>query len=132
MLLWKDEGHCLRIEWGSMGPREISFLGCMEKRETLFGRGRLPSVRPFLRLERNGVWIEALCSEDGEHWFSLGQARFALTGPIQVGLYAIGMIDRTIYPGAHRAGTAIRFEEFALWETGTDRVAAIETIWHSD
>jgi hypothetical protein len=45
----------------------------------------------------------------------VGQARFP-GGPAQVGLYAIGSIDRGLYPGAYPEGTAIRFERFALWE----------------
>jgi hypothetical protein len=39
-----------------------------------------------------------------------------------VGLHAIGMIDRTIYPGAYPEGTAIRFECFALWGNVAERV----------
>jgi len=45
----------------------------------------------------------------------VGQIHFPTEGPLQVGLHAIGMIDRTIYPGAYPDGTAIRFESFQLW-----------------
>jgi hypothetical protein len=36
--------------------------------------------------------------------------------PLQVGLHAIGDIDRSVYHGAYPDGTAIRFESFQLWE----------------
>jgi hypothetical protein len=38
--------------------------------------------------------------------------------PVQIGVYAIGDIDRTIYPGAYPDGTAIRFESFEIWQMG--------------
>jgi len=59
--------------------------------------------------------VAAFCSADGEAWFSVGRARFP-AGPAQVGLYAIGSIDRAIYPGAYPEGTAIRFSRFVLRE----------------
>ena len=34
----------------------------------------------------------------------------------QVGLYAIGNLDRVVYPGAFSEGTAIRFEGLWIWE----------------
>ena len=59
--------------------------------------------------------MDALCSADGENWFTVGHAAFAVEDPIQVGLHAIGNIDRTIYRGAYPDGAAIRFESFQLW-----------------
>ena len=35
--------------------------------------------------------------------------------PIQVGIHAIGMIDRTIYCGAYKEGTATVLREFRIW-----------------
>jgi hypothetical protein len=35
---------------------------------------------------------------------------------VEVGVVAIGSIDRAVYPGAYPEGTAIRFESFDLWE----------------
>jgi len=37
--------------------------------------------------------------------------------PLQVGVCAIGNIDRTAYHGAYPEGTAIRFETFQMWGT---------------
>ena len=48
----------------------------------------------------------------GGSWRSAGQATFPADDPVEVGLYAVGMIDRTIYHGAFPDGTAIRFEAF--------------------
>jgi hypothetical protein len=115
LLIWKDRENFLRLEMGSHGEHEICFRGCLGNGDTLFGRGRLPADRAFLRLERQGAQVKALCSADGRNWFTVGEAEFPAENPVEVGLHAIGMIDRTIYPGAHPAGTAIRFESFALW-----------------
>jgi hypothetical protein len=52
--------------------------------------------------------MNALCSADSEQWFSVGHMDFPVDEPVQVGLHAIGMIDRLIYPGAYPDGTAIR------------------------
>jgi hypothetical protein len=59
--------------------------------------------------------VNALCSPDGERWFTVGHAEFPVEDPVEVGLHAIGSIDRTIYPGAYPEGTAIRFEVFEVW-----------------
>jgi regulation of enolase protein 1 (concanavalin A-like superfamily) len=77
------------------------------------------SGRVFLRLERVGDRVNALCSADGETWFTVGHVPFPVEDPLQVGLHAIGNIDRTIYRGAYPDGTAIRFESCQLW--GVDR-----------
>jgi class 3 adenylate cyclase/tetratricopeptide (TPR) repeat protein len=115
LLLWKDERNYLRLDRGIWGPGEISFHGCIDGQDLHFGRGRLPAERILLRLERLGTRVNALCSADGERWFTAGQVEFPIEDPVEVGLHAIGMIDRTIYPGAYPEGTAIRFERFDLW-----------------
>ena len=51
----------------------------------------------------------------------VGQATFPARSPVQVGLYAVGKIERSIYPGAYSDGTAIRFESFQLWGLHTGR-----------
>jgi hypothetical protein len=68
-----------------------------------------------LRLERVGDRVNALCSADGESWFTVGHVAFPVQDPVQVGLHAIGNIDRSVYQGAYPDGTAIRFESFQLW-----------------
>jgi adenylate cyclase len=115
LLLWKDETNYLRLDRGTRGKHEISFCGCLDNRDLLFGRGRLPGERVFLRLERIGSRVSALCSADGGAWFAVGCVEFPAEDPVAVGLNAIGSIDRTLYPGAYPDGTAIRFERFELW-----------------
>ena len=46
----------------------------------------------------------------------MGHVTFPTEGPLQVGVHAIGKIDRTVYPGGYAKGTAIRFESFQLWQ----------------
>jgi regulation of enolase protein 1 (concanavalin A-like superfamily) len=70
-----------------------------------------------LRFEVTGDRVDALCSLDREQWFSVGHATFPVDKEAQVGVHAIGMIDRTIYHGAYPEGTAIRFTAFNLWGT---------------
>jgi hypothetical protein len=59
--------------------------------------------------------VNALCSADGEAWFTVGGVAFPVEDPVEIGLHAIGNIDRTIYHGAYPEGTAIRFEAFEVW-----------------
>jgi class 3 adenylate cyclase/DNA-binding SARP family transcriptional activator len=115
LLLWKDRENFLRLDRGLSGEHEISLLGCRENNDLFIGRGRLASDRVFLRLERLDGRVNGLCSSDGQSWYTLGHAEFAVEDPVEVGVYAIGDIDRTVYPGAHPEGTAIRFEWFRLW-----------------
>jgi hypothetical protein len=118
ILLWKDRENYLRLDRGTWGEREITFLGCLKGQDVLIGRGCLPldaSGQVCLRLERLGGHVNALCSADGKTWFTVGHVAFPVEGPVQVGLHAIGSIDRTIYRGAYPDGTAIRFNSFALW-----------------
>jgi tetratricopeptide (TPR) repeat protein len=120
LLLWMDERSYLGLQWGTFGPGQVGLEGAIENVDVVIGRGLLPDgaqERAFLRLERRGDHVAAFCSADGEAWFRVGRARFP-AGPAQVGLYAIGSIDRAIYPGAYPDGTAIRFESFQLWEGG--------------
>jgi regulation of enolase protein 1 (concanavalin A-like superfamily) len=115
LLLWKDEDNYLLLDWGRGGPNEICLEGCLGRKDVVVGRGRLPAERVFLRLERHGARVDALCSADGETWWSVGHADFPTEDPVQIGLCAIGAIDRAIYPGAYREGTAIRFEVLRVW-----------------
>jgi hypothetical protein len=118
LLLWKDQDNYLRLDWGTAGAREASFQGCIGNQDLIIGRGRLNTdtiERVLLRLERIGERVNALCSADGDEWLTVGQVDFSVEDPLQVGLHAIGNIDRTIYHGAYPEGTAIRFESFTVW-----------------
>jgi DNA-binding SARP family transcriptional activator len=119
LALWQDEGNFLALEMGSMGRRELTFRGCLEGRDGVFGRGRLPSERAWLRLERAPDGLRALCSSDGRSWHLIGEAAGSLRNEVQVGLFASGWIDRSYYHGAFPDGAAISFESFAAWEGGS-------------
>src|SRR5207249_1215835 len=115
ILIWKERQNFLRLDRGTRGEHEISFTGCLENRDLVLGRGRLPAERVFLRLERLGDRVNALCSAEGQSWFTVGHVEFPSVDPVEVGLFAVGSIDRMIYPGAYPEGTAIHFESFQLW-----------------
>ncbi|MCX5748626.1 MAG: AAA family ATPase [Candidatus Saganbacteria bacterium] len=115
ILIWKDKDNYLRLDRGTRGKYEINFSGFIINQYLTFGRGRLVSDRIFLRLERIDNTVNALCSPDENEWFTVGHVEFLVDDPVEIGLFAIGMIDRTIYHGAFPDGTAIMFESFELW-----------------
>jgi regulation of enolase protein 1 (concanavalin A-like superfamily) len=114
LLLWKGEDDYLRLDLGTRGAHEIGFAGCREGQETLIGRGHLPAARVLLRLERRGERVRALCSADGDAWFTAGETAFPAAGSVEIGIFAVGGLDRTVCPGAFPEGAAIRFERFVL------------------
>jgi hypothetical protein len=120
LVLWVDKENYLRLDRGAIGERDIYFGGCLDNRDVLIGRGQLPAGkwvagggRVFLRLERVAEQVRAFCSTDGGRWFTAGAVTFPQE-PVQVGVFAIGQIDRTVYHGAYPDGTAVRFESFSL------------------
>jgi hypothetical protein len=117
LMLWEDEKNYLVLEHGHWGAADIAFRGCLDNEDRFLGRGRLPGEQVWLRLERQGSRVRTLCSADGEEWLTAGDVEFPRREGEQVGVHAIGMIDRTIYCGAFPAGTAIRFASFAMWGT---------------
>ncbi len=119
LLLWKDESNMLRLVWGTRGENEVCFEGCVDDADLVVGRGQLPvqeAGRVWLRLERWHDQVRALASADGTEWHSFGQISFPVSDPVEIGIHAVGWIDRTVYPGDYRQGTAIRFESFRLKE----------------
>jgi tetratricopeptide (TPR) repeat protein len=125
LLLWHDDENYLWLDIGRFERRDVAFGGCLENRDRVIGRGLLPEGpapgwavgEPVtLRFEVTGDRVDALCSLDREQWFSVGHATFPVDKEAQVGVHAIGMIDRTIYHGAYPEGTAIRFTGFEVWE----------------
>jgi tetratricopeptide (TPR) repeat protein len=120
LLLWQDTEHYLVLERGRWGAADIAFRGALDGEECFLGRGRLPGESVWLRLEREDDQVRALCSTDGQEWFTAGAVEFPPREGEQLGLHAIGMIDRTIYHGAYPEGTAIRFESFEMWTDGRD------------
>lgn len=131
LLLWRSPQNFVRLDWGGLGPGEVSCLGCLNGYETFWGRGRTQCQQLFLRIERNGNQIRALFSEDANHWRLVGEAIFPMdddsnehvgdqdSGPNsatdwEAGLFALGAINRTLYPQAPAGGAAACFREIQL------------------
>lgn len=110
LLVWVDAHNYLRLDYGSGGRHELAFLGCVGGKSVVVGRGRLNAQRVVLRLARTGSHVTALCREDAERWYTLGTIDFA-AGAVSAGLYAAGLIDRAVYPGAYPSGTRICFSD---------------------
>jgi len=45
-----------------------------------------------LRLERVDNTVNALCSADGNEWFTVDHVEFPVDDPVEVGLFAIGTL----------------------------------------
>ncbi|MBI1925512.1 AAA family ATPase [Candidatus Poribacteria bacterium] len=120
LLLWKDRKNFLRFERGTTGAHDILLAGRLDNHDITIGRGCVSSERVFLRFERVGGRVNALCRADGSEWLTVGHVEFPVGDTVEVGLHAIGTIDRSIYHGAFPEGTAIRFESFQL-ETLSNR-----------
>ena len=123
LLVWKDKDNFLRFEKGVHGQDEVRLHGYVDGKHQVAGRGLLcrgsASVPArdewiYLRLEREGEQFSAYCSVGGEEWLTCGKLTLSLEDPIQIGIHAIGMIDRTIYCGAYKEGTATVFRGFRL------------------
>ncbi len=117
LVLWKDARNFLRLAWGAHGAHTLDLMGSLNNRDLYLGRGFLPSKgHMHLRLERAGSTVRGLCSANGSEWFSVGQVDFPADDPLEVGLFAIGMIQRWAYPGAYPDGVSIRFDFFGLYQ----------------
>ena len=115
LLLWRGGENYLRLGIGIRGQDEVSLEGCLDNHDWVFGRGRLSAGRVWLRLERVGTRVRGLCRGDDGPWYLVGETAFPADGPVQVGLHAIGEIDRTVYHSAYPAGTALACDGLWLW-----------------
>ncbi|MFN8467547.1 MAG: AAA family ATPase [Caldilineaceae bacterium] len=115
LLLWCDGSNYVRLDWGGLGVGEISFLGWAGGKRRFWGRARSGCGQPILRLERSDQEVRALFSEDGRGWLLVGQTALAVDGPWSAGLLGLGMVDRTLVPGAPPGGAAIRFDSIKFW-----------------
>jgi hypothetical protein len=115
LLLWHGAESYLYLDRGIWGPADIWFPGSIAGTGCVIGRGRLIAEQICLRLECSGGRVRALCSAGDRSWFSLGETAFPPGDSVEVGLCALGHVERTFYPAAHSDGTAIRFDHFQLW-----------------
>ncbi|MDQ1329719.1 MAG: hypothetical protein QG641_3011, partial [Candidatus Poribacteria bacterium] len=114
----KELNNYLSFQKGMNGKNEINLYGNLDGEPQFPGRGLLPASQndeTYLRLERSGDEFKSYCSIDGKNWFTCGKMILPMEDPIQVGIYATGMIDRTIYCGEYKEGTATLFRNFKLW-----------------
>lgn len=114
IVIWQDQDTYLYLEHGILGPCDLTFRGCDGARPHVFGRGRLAAGKVWLRVERTGRQVRALCSADGAQWHTLGEVQVPFNEEILAGVFASGHIDRTWYHGAYTEGAAIRFESYAI------------------
>jgi hypothetical protein len=120
LVVWKDKSNYVRLIRGLAGSREIALSGCIDNKDVVLGRGQMDlgtGQSVVLRLERTCErrQVRALCSANGSDWFAVGHCTFAVEDPINVGICAIGQIDRTIYHGAFPKGTAMHFGLLKIW-----------------
>ncbi|MCB0080953.1 MAG: hypothetical protein KDE47_08495, partial [Caldilineaceae bacterium] len=115
LLLRYNQENYLRLTWNTHAPGEVNFLGCLQNRDLLLGRGAVSDAKQiYLRLERQGTQVRSLYSADGTRWYSVGTVDFPVSDPVAVGVVAIGFVPRYVYPGAHSEGTAVRFSALHL------------------
>ena len=139
LLLWRDKRNYLWVRIGTFSARQVTLGGCIDDKDLIIGRGQLPGGAAWamdehivIRLEVFGESVRALCSLDGEQWYTVGHTSFPMDDAVEVGVHAIGDIDRTIYHGAYPDGTAIRFASFKLWArsgVGMRHDCIVRRIW---
>ena len=115
LLLWQDKFTYLCLTIGNRSQNEVALEGQRDGIDIVYGRGLLRTSPVWLRLERMGGDVRALCSGDGEQWRLVGQAAFPADEQLQLGVQAIGHVDRTFYWASYPDGTAMRFRDFRLW-----------------
>ena len=116
--VWESRDNLLRFERGIKGQNEMHISGSVNGRHRTYGAAMLVADKRqeiHLRLERSGDEFASYCSTDGKNWMVCGKATQPMEDPVQVGVHAIGMIDRTIYCGEYREGTATAFRNFRIW-----------------
>ncbi len=110
LLLWASEEMYLSFEKRLTGINEVRLRICRENQYEIIGRGWLEGRRLYLRLERTGSLVSALCSNDGKQWYICGEVSFPVNDPVWVGLC-------TACPGGSNSSASIlRFHEFELFQ----------------
>ena len=126
LALWKSRRDYLRIDVGSLGPGIVAFGGCIDNRDFITGRGRLSAGATWLRLERSGATVSALCSTNGAGWYSVGTVGFPSADPLEVGMFVDGMVRPEIYPRSYAAGSEVRFARFDLLKEWNRQGGAVQ------
>jgi regulation of enolase protein 1 (concanavalin A-like superfamily) len=98
LLVWKDVFNYVRLDQCPCGLHggdmdgDMHLEGCVVGAYGIFGRGHLRGQRSargcYLRLERTGDCLAALCSTDGVRWLTCGHVDFPVQDPLRVGVWA--------------------------------------------
>lgn len=115
ILIWKDKCSFIRFEKGVMSPDRVSIGGYSGGKWQLTGQGLMKTHSTYMRVERSESQFNAFCSMDGENWMKCGIIDLEVDDPLQVGIYALGYIDRAFCYEEYREGTATLFKNFRLW-----------------
>jgi predicted ATPase/class 3 adenylate cyclase len=109
LLVWWDDRTFVRLELQfrslSWERSEVHLEGCVAGEYSHVGRGQCAQGAVWLRVERGGEELRALCSEDGEQWFTCGSVSVP-SGAAEVGLAAI----------SHGPGAHAWFDSLTLWQ----------------
>jgi regulation of enolase protein 1 (concanavalin A-like superfamily) len=90
-------------------PNCLYFEAYLAGELRVIGRGLAPPGSIWLRIERLGEEVRALCSADGASWNSCGCMRLPVREPTSAGLTA----------WTESGGTPVWFEGFLLWKAAT-------------
>ena len=116
-MLWRNRTDYVSLLWGFGGPGGLVLRGYVGGEPLVAGRGWLPSGREQgqLRMECRAGRVRALCTPDGDQWYRVGETDWDAALPSQIGICAIGDIDRLVYPGSFDQGTEIAFRDVRVW-----------------
>ena len=94
----------------------MTLAGSIANKDRFVGRGRLVGDTIHLRLERRRDRVRGLCSGDGIAWSLVGETEWVWSGILLAGPYVIGLVDRTLYPGAPPHGGVLCFDTVRIWQ----------------
>jgi DNA-binding SARP family transcriptional activator len=91
LVVWQDAMNFARLEWERRfrGGPIVQFEACLTGPWEQIGRGCLDADSVWLRLERVGQTLHALCSTDGRNWLTAGSINLPPSEREQVGIHAI-------------------------------------------
>ena len=116
LCLWGNNADFVRLDSGAMGENEVTLAGSIANKDRFVGRGRLVGDTIHLRLERRRDRVRGLCSGDGIAWSLVGETEWVWSGILLAGPYVIGLVDRTLYPGAPPHGGVLCFDTVRIWQ----------------
>lgn len=107
LVMWKDDKNYLRLDRGPLCESAVMYGGFIRNVDVVVGHARLDAEATYLRLERSGAAVRALCSADGRGRSLVGKTAFAAADPIRIGLFADGAVRPAFYPRTFAGGSEI-------------------------